>query len=252
MASPALTGLEYLGLMDLIISIIALAAFYLIQVLASRRQRQQESPEPEADFELPRELSDALSEISEALGGKPERRPAPPAPGPGHSGSTTTGPPRPSPTGPPRPAPTGQARPAPTRPVPSPGRASTSASDEFHRVVTGRGDAEERFENAGSEFRPAVRPMPPPQKLKARSMPPRGAPKRKPSRLQEDRFEKEGMPFGDPLAGHDHIPGLDEQVPEGVAREISGPFQSQKELRNAVIAAEILGPPRALKGFGRR
>ena len=205
--------------------LIGLLVFYVLRAIAGNKKR---GPVPEAPREGPvGELDEALAEIREALGaGRPPAAPEPPARQPG----------------------AGQSRPQiVTRPSPPPAspKPVTAASDEFHRVLTGRPDAdrvfdkqrtewkaparssaEDRFESQRSEWKAPVRPR------------------------TEDLFERKKGEFVDPLVGHDHV---GRGGPVRVSARSERPrLGTSDSLREAIILAEILGPPKALRGRRQR
>ncbi|MBO6575524.1 MAG: hypothetical protein JJ896_11015 [Rhodothermales bacterium] len=212
--------------MDGVIYLILFLVFWVVSNLAARRKAPPQGEAPGADGpQQSEELQRALAEIGEALGfpgpGRPPERAPERAPEPvrvERGGIATAGPER------------ARAEPALT-------------SDEFHRVVTGRPDSEERFERARSEWKGGQQPVKPEFRW------PTSKPKPPPRR--EDAFEAMGSEFRDPLVGHDHIAREPSKrlAPTPAAEAL--PLNSPDDLRKAIILAEILGPPKALQGRGR-
>lgn len=234
-----------------VIAILALVAFYLFQALAGRKKRQQASsgeppPEPvrpgtsstpgQATSQVG-EMDEALAEIRRALGMGPAPEPAPPpvpvptvsksgtrteraAPGKTRTANSEAGPSR-----------TLRAGPEKTR------ISGGLTSDEFHQVVTGRPDFEERFEKQKSEWKSPTAPVKPGP-----------APTPKPV---VPRLKATGQgEFRDPLRDHSHLdkPPVVE-TGAGKAGAGSPRYPDADALRRAFEDTLILGPPRAYKRY---
>jgi hypothetical protein len=218
--------------MDSIFAIVALVVFYALQALASKKRKSM----PPQDSEVPGEeinveMQDALAEIRHALGmGDPAPAASPPdavetsAPAAAEPGDARR-------TAAPRRAT------APTRIADA--TATTSrpqTSDEFHRVVTGRPDAESTFESRREEWnaREKAKTNWPTRRVLTDATP------------TEDTFESGASTFRDPLRDHDHIPPL-KAVSIAAKPRRRRRLGTPEEIREAFITAEILGPPKALQ-----
>jgi hypothetical protein len=186
----------------------------------------------------PTEFDQALAEIRQVLGmGKPS------------TGS---------------PGPTGESIPEPweTSGLEPAVESKIEASDEFHRVVTGRSEMEDSFEAAGGEWKtpgggpsapgpggPSV-PDPSGRKVPAPTSP--SAAQR--FHRTEAAFESNIAGFSDPLKDHSHRARRNE--PKGAAppssKERRERFIGPDSLRRAVVAAIVLESPRSKKPFRRR
>ncbi len=218
--------------MDSILAIVALVAFYLLQALAAKKRKSMPPPDSEAPLEERNvEMQDALAEIRQALGmGEPasveSSRDVVVTP----AGARSTAAPAGSDT----------KRTAAPRRATTPTRiadatAKTSApqtSDEFHRVVTGRPDAESTFESRREEWnaREKAKTNWPSRRVLTGATP------------MEDAFESGASTFRDPLKDHDHIPLKAISI---AAKPRRRRLRTPEEVREAIITAEILGPPKA-------
>lgn len=222
--------------MDSIFAIIALVAFYALQALAAKKRKSMPPPDPDAPTdEVNAEMADALAEIRQALGmGEPESIEPPrevvlkPAgtevtQSPAHGEVTK--------------------RTSEVRRATAPTRLSDTArktprpqtSDEFHRVVTGRPDAESTFESRREEWnvREAAKSTWPSRRVLTGGTP------------KEDAFESGASTFRDPLKDHNHLPPL--KAVSIAAKPRRRRLRTPEEIREAIITAEILGPPKALR-----
>ncbi|MFT5517145.1 MAG: hypothetical protein ACI80V_003285 [Rhodothermales bacterium] len=234
--------------------IIAIVAYWILQAIASKKKRDRENQEALESDEPLNEFDQALSEIREALGGTP----APgPEPAPGAAPRAAPPPSVPSGAGPSIPdrratAPTriSTAAKSATRgpstldsaPVAAP-RAPAKApkpSDEFHQVNPGGTDWHSDFKTFGSEWKSSGAPSSEWRTPKAKPAPVK--------RVDENAFEASGPEFRDALVGHDH---------QGRPKSIQAPapssrrFSSPEAVREAIIAREVLGPPKSKRGPGR-
>lgn len=209
--------------MDSILAILALIAFYALQAMAAKKRKAAESQgealehEGAPDFQgsgVEDEMADALAEIRQALGmGTPPPETPVPAPRPSPEVS------KPKATPPPRPVET---------------REAERLSDEFHRVKTGKPDAETSFNKRKSEWTTIDAPK---RKWPTRKVLTQKTP-------LEERFESKKTVFRDPLKDHDHI--AVKAVPLTKSSRVKR-FATPQEIREGIIAAEILGPPKALR-----
>ena len=218
--------------MDSIFAIVALVVFYALQALAAKKRKSMPPQDSDAPLEVRNdEMQEALAEIRQALGmgddalGEPSPDVIATTPA---AGTITAGADEPKRTAAPRRAT------APTR-IAAAKTSPSQTSDEFHRVVTGRSDAESTFESRREEWnmREAAKSNWP-----SRQIPTGATPK-------EDAFESGASMFRDPLRDHDHIPMKAVSIaakPRRLRR-----LRTPEEIREAIITAEILGPPKALR-----
>ncbi len=226
--------------------IIVLIAFGLVSLLnalakkrkareAAARQAQGEGVSPdEAPEAGPMELETALDEIRQALGmGTPDADAAP----------------RPSPA-PPQAQPTprqAQPTPRPARASPPPrsaGETTTSASDEFHRVLTGRPDSEQLFEDKKREWKSAGKwNADGSTKVAISGKSPDAAAKR--FHQTEEAFRHDVADFGDPLLGHSHSDTPSVQAKGRGATTKRSLLATPDSLRRAIVVSMILGSPRS-------
>lgn len=213
--------------MDSILAIVALIAFYALQAMAAKKRKAAESRGEVLDHEgapeyqgpeVEDEMADALAEIRQALGmGTPPPETQAPTQSPAPRQSPEVSQPK---------------TPARSRPVET--REAERLSDEFHRVKTGKPDAETSFNKRTSEWTTIDAPK---RKWPTRKVLTQKTP-------LEERFESKKTVFRDPLKDHDHI--ALEPVAKAKSARVKR-FATPKEIREGIIAAEILGPPKALR-----
>ncbi|MFT4604765.1 MAG: hypothetical protein ACI9W4_001501 [Rhodothermales bacterium] len=216
--------------MDSILPIVALVAFYIFRALTDKKRKSM--PPPPDDSGVPvdgrsSDMQEALAEIREALGmGEPTSTDAPTevvvAP-PASEGLKRTSAPRRANT--------------PTRIADSAARTSAPApqtSDEFHRVVTRKPEAKSTFQSRREDWdaREKAKTDWPSRTILTSAIP------------TEESFESGGSTFRDPLRDHDHIPLKAVSI---AAKPRRRRLRTPSDIREAIITAEILGPPKSLR-----